>query len=176
MDEVKKWVLVDDGCQLETEWVCDILVLFQDDSQYVTWFLVFVGWVITALIAYLQFKKSDESSNSISHNEWVREFREKLEVLEDNALIFWTNKAKAEDDLITLEKLIRSIKEITTIAGDIEKVGGVEYPKETFMELRRAITSDTELEDRPLPTHHSRPESIVRYSKSLRRLYRRKCS
>ncbi|EKO3839120.1 hypothetical protein LZS99_13890 [Vibrio fluvialis] len=150
------------------------LGLLQDDSQYITWALVFIGWAITIVIAIVQWKKNKTVVQEASHNEWVREFREKLADLEDEALRFWMMPSEESDDSRTMNKLTRGVKELTTIASEIKKVGGVDYQSELFKELRRAVTNDKEMEARPLDNKHYRVLSIKTTSTSLRQKYKRK--
>ena len=163
-------------CTWATEKLCYLGRLITDETQYVTWFLVFLGWVVTIVIAYVQYKKGAKASKEVSHNEWVREFREKLESLEDEALIFWTTNGNNQDlsNTIVVTKLTRNVKELTTIARDIKIVGGADYKSSSFKELRQSITNDKELDSRPLPDSHYRVVAIRKACSDLRRHYRRK--
>jgi hypothetical protein len=175
MTETVSAVAPVDSCTWNTDKLCYLFDLIQDDSQYVTWFLVFVGWAITVVIAYTQYKKSSKNSKSASHNEWVREFREKLEALEDEALLFWTTSNEQNSiDAIVVAKLTRNVKELTTIAKDIKDVGGKEYQSTLFKELRQSITKNAESSSRPLPSTDYRVQTIRRTCSELRRSYRRK--
>lgn len=163
-----------DNCTWVTDKLCYLISLAKDDSQYMTWALVLFGWVLTILIAVVQHKKNCKASKEANYNEWVREFREKLESLEHEALSFWTTNTQDLSDAITISKLSRNVKEITTIARDIKNVGSVEYPNTLFKNLRQAVTNDNELNDRPLPDTHYRVIAIKTACSSLRRTYRRK--
>lgn len=166
--------LLTERCSWDTDKLCYLLGLIKDDTQYVTWGLVFLGWLITIIIACVQQKKSSKTSKESSHNEWVREFREKLEVLEDEALLFWTTDKQELSSNIVITKLTRNVKELTTIARDIKKVGGVEYPQSLFKDLRQSVTNDTEIDTRPLSDSHYRVVAIRKVCSDLRRTYRRK--
>ncbi|WP_137297163.1 hypothetical protein [Psychromonas sp. SP041] len=161
-------------CKWDADKLCYLTELLKDDSQYVTWVLVFLGWAITVVIAYSQWRYGSKSSQNSCHNEWVREFREKLEILEDDALLFWTTTNQSLSSTIMLTKLTRGVKELTTIANDIKKVGGGEYQSSSFKELRQSITNDKELDARPIADTHYRIVAIRTACSDLRRYYRRK--
>ncbi|ELA9876948.1 hypothetical protein V4F55_004868 [Vibrio parahaemolyticus] len=163
-----------ENCSWAADKLCYLTSLLKDDTQYITWGLVFIGWFLTVVIAVVQHKKSNKTLRESSHNEWVREFREKLEKLEDEALRFWTTETQELSDTITLTKLTRNVKEITTIARDIKNVGGVNYPQTLFKELRQSVTNDQELGSRPLADTHYRVVAIKTACSNLRRAYRRK--
>lgn len=161
-------------CSWSTNKLCYLLALFKDDTQYVTWTLVFLGWILTIAIAVAQYRTNSKASRDSNHNEWVREFKEKLGTLEDEALLFWTTNKQQLSDAIVIAKLTRNVKEITTIARDIEKVNGAEYPKLLFKDLRQSVTNDKELAARPLPDTHYRVLAIKKACSELRRSYVRK--
>ncbi|CSC35082.1 Uncharacterised protein [Vibrio cholerae] len=163
-----------ESCSWATDKFCYLTSLLNDDTQYITWGLVFIGWFLTVVIAVVQHKKGNKTLRESSHNEWVREFREKLEKLEDEALRFWTTDTQELSDTITITKLTRNVKEITTIARDIKNVGGVNYPQTLFKELRQSVTNDQELSSRPLSDTHFRVVAIKTACSNLRRAYRRK--
>ncbi len=163
-----------ENCSWTTDKFCYLTSLLKDDTQYITWGLVFIGWFLTVIIAVIQHKKGNKTLKESSHNEWVRELREKLEKLEDEALRFWTTDYQELSDTITITKLTRNVKEITTIARDIKNVGGASYPQTLFKELRQSITNDQELSSRPLPDTHFRVVAIKTACSNLRRAYRRK--
>jgi hypothetical protein len=161
-------------CSWSTNKLCYLLSLFKDDTQYVTWALVFLGWLLTIVIAVTQYKTNCKALSVANHNEWVREFKEKLGILEDEALLFWTTNKQEPSAAIIIAKLTRNVKEITTIARDIEKVNGAAYQKLLFKDLRQSVTNDTELTARPLTDTHYRVLAIKKACSELRRAYVRK--
>ncbi|RTE66988.1 hypothetical protein EH243_05175 [Amphritea opalescens] len=158
----------------EYGWLDGFVGLLQDETQYVTWFLVLFTCAISIIIAIVQWTKNKELTRVASHNEWVREFREKLAVLEDESLNFWMTAANDSRDVISMGRLTREVKELTTIASEIAKVGGNIYQKELFKDLRRAVTNDKENDDRPLNADHYRIISIKTITTKLRRQYKRR--
>ncbi|MEL4373321.1 hypothetical protein [Shewanella xiamenensis] len=160
-------------CSWTIDKICYITHLLNDENQYVTWVLVLAGWILTILIAIIQNQKSRKTIQNTSHNEWIKEFRDKLETLEDEALYFWTSKNNNYSDTLTFLKFTRIIKEITTIATDIQKVGGVKYQGNLFKELRQAVTNDNDLNERPLTNNNYRITAIKHVCSKLRAIYRR---
>ena len=161
-------------CTWDSEILCYMLGLLKDDGQYITWLLVFFGWIVSVLIAFFQGRQNSKVTKDSNHNEWVRELREKLVLLEDDALSFWTTDTHSLSNSIILERLGRSVKELTTISRDIEKVGGVKYPPERFKALRQSITNDNDLDSRPIPDSHFRVIAIRSACNDLRRYFHRK--
>ncbi|EEM8546931.1 hypothetical protein GI062_25880 [Salmonella enterica] len=136
-------------CTWSADFWCKFGSLFKDESQYITWFLVLVGWGISAYIAYQQTTKSRENAVKDAHNEWIGEFRQKLELIEDFALDFWAEENNKEPTL-ALAKMVREVKNLTTIAKEIENAGGEKYKSKLFKDLRQAITYDSDINNRPL--------------------------
>ncbi len=154
-------------------WLDFISILLQDETQYITWFLVLLGWLIAFAIAKVQARASEKLTKDASHNEWVREFREKLAILEDESLDFWVSEVDDVKDNLMMTKLTRGVKELTTIAREIQNVGGTSYQSALFKELRRSVTNDSEVDNRPLDSNHYRMVSIRTTVTSLRRQYKR---
>ncbi|UFM68574.1 hypothetical protein LO739_17280 [Leclercia adecarboxylata] len=163
----------DQICTWGTDFWCKLISLFKDDTQYITWFLVLVGWGIAGYVAYLQTTKSRNDSVKDAHNEWIGEFRQKLEVLEDFALEFWAEN-NTKNPTLALAKMVREVKSLTTIAKEIEKAGGVKYKTKLFKELRQAMTYDAEVGNRPLKPDCMQIVRIRDTCSSLRASYTRK--
>ncbi|CEK05321.1 hypothetical protein CXY45_002360 [Escherichia coli] len=160
-------------CTWSADFWCKFFSLFKDENQYVTWFLVLVGWGITAYIAYLQTTKSRGDAIKDAHNEWIGEFRQKLELLEDFALEFWAEDNNKEPTL-ALAKMSREVKSLTTIAKEIERAGGEKYKAKLFKELRQAMTYDSDVHNRPLRPDCMQIVRIRETCASLRSAYGRK--
>lgn len=47
-------------CLRATDLLCYLTNLLKDDTQHITWVLVFLGWVLSIIIAVVQYKKTDE--------------------------------------------------------------------------------------------------------------------
>lgn len=159
-------------CSWVTDFSCRLLSLFKDENQYITWFLVLIGWLIALLIAIWQTNRNRKESIKNTQNEWIGEFREKLTILEDEALLFWAGNSNQEK-AIGLQKLIRNIKALTTIAREIDCAGGVKYNSILFKDLRQSITIDSDLESRPLSPTCFRIIKIRETCAGLRRFYSR---
>ncbi|MFQ6245294.1 hypothetical protein ACLMPP_12555 [Yersinia enterocolitica] len=160
-------------CTFENSFICNIIALLKDETQYITWILVLLGWGISFYIARWQIKQSVKTAVNESHNEWVREFREKLEGLEDFALEFWVENHN-KDNNVALARMAREIKSLTTIAKEIEQSGGTKYQPKLFKDLRQAITSDNDLAIRPLSISCYQVKRIKETCVSLRSKYKRK--
>lgn len=164
---------VKEVCTWSEGFICKLSSLFGDENQWITWALVIVGWVFGGFITYYQLNKNDKDSAKENHNEWIGEFREKLESLEDFALEFWAENS-AKDPTIALAKIQREIKSLTTNAHEIHKAGGENYQPKLFKDLRQAMTSDSDLDKRPLNPNCYQIRRIRETCVSLRQLYTRK--
>ncbi|EPE4190763.1 hypothetical protein ACSILO_003066 [Yersinia enterocolitica] len=162
----------DNSCIFENSFICNIITLLKDETQYITWILVFLGWIISFYIAKWQNKQNVSTVKNECHNEWVREFREKLENLEDFALGFWVEHHN-KDNNVALSRMAREIKSLTTIAKEIEQSGGTTYQPKLFKDLRQAITSDNDLAKKPLSISCYQVKRIRETCASLRSKYKR---
>ncbi|MEZ9069444.1 MULTISPECIES: hypothetical protein [Vibrio] len=159
---------------LEQTMLCKISSVLCYEDQYFTWVLVFIGWVIACLIAWWQYTQSKSNSTISCHNEWVREFREKLSNLETQSLDFWLKSTTDRENLLHFNSAKREIKELTTIARELQKASKVDYPNRDFIRLRRALTSDRMLQSKPLATNDDKIHEIISVMGKLRSLYVRK--
>ncbi|MGC0820782.1 hypothetical protein WKH08_21280 [Pantoea agglomerans] len=151
-------------------------VLLGDKNQYITWILVFVGWIISYWFICVQSKDNKKQAlderKITSHNENIMLFKEKLSLLEELSLNFWSIKSPSEaDPQLQLIKMASKIKELTDIARDIERFGGSVYPSSHFRELRMSATSDSELSLRPLLLASHRITSLRNICNKLKKHY-----
>ncbi|SBS65475.1 hypothetical protein [Vibrio atlanticus] len=153
--------------------LCKISSVLCYEDQYFTWVLVFLGWVIAGLIAYWQFGQSEKASKKDRHNEWVKDFKEKANELETQALRFWINPSDDAENLLYFTNAQRELKELTTIAQDIQTLSNIEYPRTHFIKLRRELTNDRALVDKPLPPSHNKIQEITTVFAELRNIYTR---
>ncbi|TKU30714.1 hypothetical protein FDW99_06805 [Citrobacter sp. wls758] len=161
------------ACTWSSDFWCKFGTLFKDENQYVTWALVLLGWAIAALVAYIQYSSGAKDSKKEYHNEWIGEFRTKLESLEDFALEFWAEQS-IKNPTLAIAKMSREIKSLTTTAKDIQKAGGVSYQPKLFKDLRQAMTFDADIPNRPLAPDCMQIRRIRETCTSLRMLYGRK--
>lgn len=153
--------------------LCKISAVLCYEDQYFTWVLVFTGWVIAAIIAYWQYNKSEKFNKENRHNEWVKDFKEKANNLESEALRFWVTKSDDADNLLYFKHAQREIKELTTIASDIQSLSQVTYPRKLFIKLRRELTNDKNLVDKPLKADHVKIREITQIFAELNNMYKR---
>lgn len=139
-------------------------------TQYITWFLVIFGWVIAGLVARYVLRKN-------ARNSWIGDVKKALAELEDNAIDFWMGK-NDENETIQLRKLTRKVKEITTLANEIQVYGGQLYPTLEFIRLRQAVTTEDYLDNlklvRSLPADDPRIYKISSACAALSLIYIRK--
>ncbi|KAB7684441.1 hypothetical protein GBN23_02915 [Plesiomonas shigelloides] len=159
-------------CTWSANFFCKFISLFNDESQYITWGLVLIGWAIAIYIALWQTKKNRTDYVKGTQNQWIGEFRDKLTSLEDEALSFWTG-GDTQNSHMSLQRMGRNIKGLTTIAREIEYAGGVKYDNKLFKDLRQSITSDNDLHKRPLSPTCYQVDRIRNACASLRRVYSR---
>ncbi|EGR1040971.1 hypothetical protein [Vibrio cholerae] len=156
---------------IEQTTLCKISAVLCYEDQYFTWILVFIGWIIAGFIAYWQLKRSEKSNKKNTHNDWVKDFKEKSSSIENESLKFWLKKTTPQEDLLYFTMAQRELKELTTIAMDIKKLSGIEYPQRLFINLRRDLTNDRELSSKPLETNHQKIQSIIDSFAKLRNIY-----
>lgn len=138
-------------------------------QQYITWILVIVGWGITCGLAWVVLRKN-------ARNSWIGDIKKMLINLEDNSIDFWMSDNEEKESL-ELKKLGREIKEITTLAQEIQAYGGQKYSNELFKKLRQAVTTemyDNDKLSRNLNVLNNRITSISDACSQLRNLYSRK--
>lgn len=138
-------------------------------QQYSTWGLVVIGWIVSVLVARSVLRKN-------ARNTWIGEIKKMISTLEDSTVKFWM-ETNTPNEAIDLVKFGRDIKDITTLATEIRKYGGCKYNSEVFMNLRRAITSDTSANGqiiRNLPYSDFRIQTIIMECAKLKDLYIRK--
>ncbi|WP_127908391.1 MULTISPECIES: hypothetical protein [Pantoea] len=162
-----------EACTWSSDIWCKLGSLLGDENQWITWALVIIGWIAGCGMTYYQLNKDDSDSAKERHNEWIGEFREKLELLEDFALEFWAEHTTKEPT-IALSKIQREIKSLTTSAREISACGGSKYQPKLFKDLRQAMTSDTDIANRPLPPNSYQVRRIRETCSSLRQCYSRK--
>ncbi|HFF9491356.1 hypothetical protein PTR91_03100 [Serratia bockelmannii] len=150
--------------------------LIGDKNQYVTWFLVFVGWYIS--YRFIKWQSRDNKNQACSerkitnHNDSVKLFKEKLASFESIAIDFWsTQKADEPDPQLVLMKIASNLKLITEMAREIERFDGKVYPSDSFKTLRRFTTNDVELSNRPLKLKSNQIATIRSTCGKLRKLY-----
>ncbi|SFJ86918.1 hypothetical protein SAMN05518863_103161 [Candidatus Pantoea symbiotica] len=142
------------------------------DAQWITWALNVTGWLVAGLVARFVLRKN-------ARNSWIGDVKKALGELEDNAIEFWMGKNE-DNEIIHLNKLKRKIKEITTLASEIQVYGGREYPLGEFAILRKAITTEFYHDEkdlkliRELPANDNRIFQISSVCADLSIIYRRK--
>ncbi|MFQ2188976.1 hypothetical protein [Aeromonas jandaei] len=140
-------------------------------SQYITWFMAIIGWLITLIVARLVLRKN-------ARNSWIGDIKKSLIELEDESIIFWMGP-NSNTDLLELKKLRRKIKEITALAMEIKEYGGPDYPKHLYLQLRQSVTTEKYHQDnldmlkRNLPSDDDRINTISDICSDLRVHYRR---
>lgn len=164
---------IGNACDWSHGFICKMGSLLGDQNQWITWFLVVIGWGAAGIYTIFELRKNKQDKSKENHNEWIGEFREKLEALEDFALEFWAENSSKEQT-IALAKIQRDIKSLTTSAKEIEKSGGVNYPTKHFKDLRQAMTNDDDIDNRPLSPTCYQVRRIRETCVSLRSIYSRK--
>ncbi|MEG2955016.1 MAG: hypothetical protein RR850_17480, partial [Hafnia sp.] len=109
-------------------------------------------------------------------NSWIGDIKKMLINLEDNSIDFWMSDNEEKESL-ELKKLGREIKEITTLAQEIQAYGGQKYSNELFKKLRQAVTTemyDNDKLSRNLNVLNNRITNISDACSQLRNLYSRK--
>lgn len=106
----------------------------KENSQYITWTLVFVGWAVTISVAAWQEMKN-KARDKITLS---RDIVNRISELEDRSIAFWLSPPSVAAE-IELYKLTRDLKTITTIGMKIAE-NEVTYPKDDFVALRKAIS------------------------------------
>lgn len=138
-------------------------------QQCVTWLLVVLGWLVTCGLAWYVLRKN-------ARNSWIGDIKKMLLALEDNAIAFWMGDNEEKESL-DLKRLGREIKEITTLAQEIQAYGGKDYPNELFKKLRQAVTTEVyknNLLERNLNVLNDKIYDISDACSQLRNLYSRK--
>lgn len=161
------------ACSWSEDTICKIGTLFHDENQYITWILVMFGWGIAFIIARYQICQDKSKTKENNHNEWIGEFREKLELLEDYGLYFWAEK-NTNNEALAFAKMTREIKSLTTLAKEIKSCGGIPYQPKLFKDLRQALTNDNNVKNRPLCPNDFQIRRIRETCSSLRKVYSRK--
>jgi regulatory protein YycI of two-component signal transduction system YycFG len=144
-------------------------------SSFVTWFLIFVGWMLTIVIYKKQRARNTTEKRKSTYNEMVKDFRDRLEELQQNAFNYWCSENES-DDFYKMQVLTRSMKELTSISNDLCKIEGPDYPSQLFIALRQSVTSDKYSEERPIPITSSRVTAINDAFDKLRNIYKRNIS
>ncbi|HDU4900074.1 TPA: hypothetical protein RFU16_001415 [Klebsiella quasipneumoniae subsp. similipneumoniae] len=140
-------------------------------AQYITLAITILGWGITMFIAWVVLRKN-------ARNSWAGDLKKALTELEESSLSFWMSPNDGGESL-ELNKLRRKVKEITTLALEIKDYGGRSYPKEAFILLRRAVTTEKYHQDnsdslqRNLPHTDDRIMEIFNTCADLRAMYKR---
>jgi len=160
---------------MQSTWIY-IKPLLGDKNQYITWVLVFLGWAVSYWFILIQSRdnkiQARDERKITSHNESVNLFKEKLSLLEDFSLNFWSSKSADEPDpQLQLIKMATKIKELTEISRDIQRFGGAPYPSAHITSLRISATGDSELSLRPLMLASHRITSLRRSCTTLRKHY-----
>lgn len=139
--------------------------------QMVTWGMLFVGWCITVILYRRNRNNVSSQRKSDRHDQYVKEFRDLIFDIEVNTIAFWTCQPKDEDQ-VTLLNFQRELKELTSKAKEIGKVGGVTYQTKPFIKLRRYVTLDNDV--KPLKVDSSRIVELRGIVSDLTRSYIRK--
>lgn len=140
-------------------------------SQYITWSLAIIGWLITLFVAWIVLRKN-------ARNAWIGDIKKALIELEDESITFWMGP-NSDTDLLELKKLRRKIKEITALAMEIKEYGGPDYPKHLYLQLRQSVTTEKYHQDnidmlkRELSSSDDRINSISDICSDLRVHYKR---
>lgn len=112
------------------------------EGQYITWLLVLIGWVIAGLIAWFIARWQEHRNAARSDTEKTLNLKQDLvnrvSSLEDQAIDFWMTPPVMPQK--SLDKFTRDLKTITSIAKNINKTNGQDYPSTNFISLRRAVT------------------------------------
>jgi hypothetical protein len=124
------------------------------NSQYITWFLAVAGWFFAGVVARYVLRKN-------ARNSWIGDVKKALSELEDSAVDFWMGENN-DNESIQLNKLKRKVKEITTLAGEIQTYGGQIYPLEQFIKLRQAVTKENYIDEVDFKLVRSLPASDER--------------
>lgn len=141
------------------------------DAQIITWIMSVIGWIITMVVAWAVLRKN-------ARNTWTGELRKALVELEDDAISFWMGNNN-EMDLLELKKIRRKVKEITSLAREIKDYGGLDYPGDSFIHLRRSVTTEKYHQDnkdvllRNLAAKDNRIIDINNACDHLRSMYKR---
>lgn len=169
-------VVLGDGTTtlLDQTVLCKISSVLCYEDQYFTWILVLLGWVVSIGIAVWQYRKSTEENRRTQHNDLVKMLREKSTKLEEDAFRFWLSKSSDIENQIYLSVTPRELKEITRIAQDLKSVSDIEYPSNIFITLRRELTNDKLISEKPLAATHSKITNIANTFAKLNELYRYK--
>lgn len=136
--------------------------------QFVTWGMLFIGWCITVILYRRNRKNVSSQRKSDRHDQYVKEFRDLIFNIETNTIAFWTGQPK-DDDQVTLLNFQRELKELTSKAKEINKVGGITYQTKPFIKLRRYVTLDNDV--KPLKVDSSRIIELRAIVSNLTRSY-----
>ncbi|HEI6722193.1 hypothetical protein [Yersinia proxima] len=135
-------------------------------QQYSTWVLVLFGWVVSIIVARYVLRKN-------AKNTWIGDIKKTITSLEDGAITFWMGK-NSTSEAIELSKLGRDVKDITTLAREIQSYGGCKYDNTLFISLRRVVTEDISKNGvlcRELTHNDFRIQEISRVCASLKSKY-----
>ncbi|MEC6833598.1 hypothetical protein VXS06_17680 [Photobacterium toruni] len=169
-------VVLGDGTQtlIKEDLLCSISSVLCYEDQYFTWVLVVIGWILACWVAYWQYTKTIESTCDDNHNVWVKEIRDKLSIIEEKSISFWTSPENTIDTQRYFSTIIREVKELTTIADEISKMGNVTYPTKIILNFRKAVTSDDGIMNLPFQLQDPKIKNIINSCNNLRQLYKRK--
>lgn len=110
----------------------------KENSQYITWTLVFIGWFIAALIAWRVAVWQEKKNKYREGQALSREIISRLSDLEDRSISFWLCPSNLAPEL-ELHKLARDLKSITAMSMALKEHGMI-YPSNHFISLRKSIS------------------------------------
>jgi hypothetical protein len=139
--------------------------------QLITWGMLFIGWCITVFLYRKNKNNASIQRKSDRHDQYVKEFRDLIFNVESNAIAYWTENTK-DDDQVTLLNFQRELKELTSKAKEIDRVGGIKYETKPFIKLRRYVTLDNDV--KPLQVGSNRILELRGTVSELTRSYIRK--
>lgn len=140
----------------------------------VTWSLVVVGMIITITIYHLQKANNARLQKINLHNSLVADLIKLLDELNSDSLEFWFNEEfSTNSSVLEMQGLIRRCKQTSMITNSINEIGFVEANHQLNLALRKAITDDRDIDERPINITSKRFTDINSSIIALKNHYKR---
>lgn len=110
----------------------------KENSQYITWALVLIGWLIAIFVAWRVAAWQESKNKKREKLSLSREIISSLSDLEDRSIAFWLSPPTLAPE-VELYKLARDLKTITAMSMTMREYG-ITYPSSHFITLRKAVT------------------------------------
>lgn len=110
----------------------------KENSQYITWALVLIGWFVAMFVACCVAAWQESKNKKREKLSLSREIISSLSDLEDRSIEFWLSPPTLAPE-VELYKLARDLKTITAMSMAMKEYG-MNYPSSNFITLRKAVT------------------------------------